>query len=725
MTYWAQDCQVTPAQVALATLRRLRVQAKGSSAFYTKMAAPAASSEEDPLTAALPPVTDYITYLTILEYRLNPSNLSTLNSILDRDDGTLAKEIGWDLLRLVLPMLTYAPQDAARCLDTISRRGNPREVVVRVAEELEKLGRHDGDEDEDDEFSEGDGLPTFEGEAERIHLGDMKLDGMPESQRPTTTDQDEAQNSMSAIGSSAALEALEFPALLKMLSTVHPRIKTQYPSRFLATSLPAAMAAYRRMTVSNETTCAFLECLEKLGSKQRPALPPRNSTNGTTAVQFTATSLPDPEAPAEASEGTNVASQLEKDIIARLLQAVLLEVLEEYSGSWQRQDVPSMIWTKRLREQLGGEKALSKPTAVAMAEISPLKEREGLLKQFLQLGTTLGLEPGTITTTWKSDDAEQSAVQQADEPSEYPTSPTQIPLSKNATVLFLAAQSFSGLKDLPTSGFTNVLGLYRSLTPLSEMPSVPSPSVQDALHSLLYRDIFKTPVDFVDGADRATFIELISILTQTFTISPEPQSRDDAHHLAQTLFHARSSSDDKVAIVEQTIRCSTGIANGTSATPLATPFTEGALRAVGVNWLKDSLVASIMADASTGEPTGIGLSRLETDDALNELIWRPNIPSLTDTHLISNILLALPYYTALLNLSNVLIKRADLVQHPSVLDKSRSLLQRLTPWCDHLVAQLSSNEEVKDSTPEVYAFEDAVGRVQKALESTVNLAQST
>jgi hypothetical protein len=131
------------------------------------MAAQAPPSEEDPLTAALPPVTDYITYLTILEYRLNAGNLGTLNGILDRDDGTLAKEIGWDLLRLVLPMLPDAPRDAAQCLDTIARRGNPREVVVRVAEELEKLGRLDDDADDNDDESDGDGLPTFDGEAER------------------------------------------------------------------------------------------------------------------------------------------------------------------------------------------------------------------------------------------------------------------------------------------------------------------------------------------------------------------------------------------------------------------------------------------------------------------------------------------------------------------------------------------------------------------------------
>jgi hypothetical protein len=499
-----------------------------------------------------------------------------------------------------------------------------------------------------------------------------------------------------------------------MLSTVHPRIKTQYPSRFLATSLPAALAAYRRMPVSYESTSAFLQCLERLGSKQRPALPPRNSTDG--VVQPTTSSLPDPEAPAEASEGTNVASQLEKDIINRLLQAVLLEVLEEYSVSWPTQDVPSMIWTKRLREKLGHEKVLSKPTAVEMADISPMKERESLLTRFLQLSKILGLDPSRNTSLSDPEHAEQS-TEDSEEPSEYPTSSAQIPLSKNASLLLLAIRNFSDSNENPTAAFADTLRLLHTLTPLSAMPVVPSPAIQDALHSLLYSGIVKTPKDFVDSADQASFLELISMLTQTFTISPDPQSRDDAHYLAQTLFHARSSTDDRIAIIKQTLRCSTQEADDKPSIPLATPFTEGALRAIGVNWLKDSIVASIAANAENRDTADINLSRLESDRALNELIWHPDVPSATDTHLVSSILMALPYYTALLNLSNVLIKRAALEQSPSVLDNAKSLLRVLSPWRDHLVEKLSTDAEVKNSAPEVYAFEDAVGRVKEALQA--------
>ncbi|KAI9870308.1 MAG: hypothetical protein M1823_008783, partial [Watsoniomyces obsoletus] len=116
-----------------------------------------------------------------------------------------------------------------------------------------------------------------------------------------------------------------------MLCTVHPRIKAQYPSRFLATSLPAALGAYRRIPTSLATTRAFLGCLKALSAKQKPPLTPRTSTASALApndkksqASLEATS-PDPDASADAAAGTNVPSSNEKSIISRLLQAVLLE----------------------------------------------------------------------------------------------------------------------------------------------------------------------------------------------------------------------------------------------------------------------------------------------------------------------------------------------------------------------------------------------------------------
>lgn len=681
------------------------------------MASSAPDPDEDPLIAALPPVTDHLTYLTILEYRLKPHNLNVLNDILGRDDGTLANEIGWDLLRLVLPMLTEVPEDAKKCLDGIARRGNPREVVVRVAEELEKLGRLDDDtsgDDADDDYD--DGLSTFAGEAARVHLGEMKLDGMPEKQQPAPQKHGEDQDEPVSAANAGLLEAAQFPALLTVLSTVHPRIKTQYPSRFLATSLPAALAAYRRMPVTYDSTAAFLQCLGKLAGKQRPALPPRQSATGETLPQAADALLPDPEAPAEAAEGTNIASQLEKDIVVRLLQAVMLEVLDEYMSSLQADDIPSMLWTKRLREQISDDKVTEKITAVELFRDTPaLSERDAIVQHFLALSRTLGIDLRAGVVPSAPEHQENPSEDPSDEPSEYPTSPSQIPFAKTASLLLLAAESFANTASRPFLNFEDVFSLFNGLTPLSETPSLPNPSVQDALHSLLYVGIACKPSEFINSQDSSGFIKLLSILTQTFTITPDLQSRDDAHFIATKLVRGRENVEDCVNIIKQTILCSTLGLNDEPPVPLATPFTEGALRAIGVNWLKDSLVAHITATNPAEETFGIAPSRLEQDRGLNELIWHPSIPSPTDTQLLNTTLMALPYYIALLNLSYVLIVRLSPADRAPVLENAKVLVQNLNPWRDHLNGQVATNDEAKSSAADIYAFDDALTRLTEAL----------
>ncbi|ETN42011.1 uncharacterized protein HMPREF1541_03950 [Cyphellophora europaea CBS 101466] len=679
---------------------------------------------EDPLTAALPPVTDYLTYLTILEYRLKPHNLSVLNGILNGDDGTLAKEIGWDLLRLVLPMLADVPVPAQACLESIARRGNPREVVVRVAEELEKLGRSDDADDDDnqaDSDADEDELRTFSGEATRVHLGEMKLDGMPDVEQPHAqpSEKEQVQDEKAGVDTTA-LEALEFPALLMMLGAVHPRIKTQYPSRFLATSLPAALAAYRRMPVTYESTIAFLECLEKLGGKQRPALPPRASTADTGTHHPTDTPLPDPEAPAEAMEGTNIASQTEKDIMARLLQAVMLEILDEYTSSLAGHEISSMLWTKRLREQIGNDTVPMKVTATQLFKAGPLKERDDIMTRALSLSQTLGLDARAEVTRSAKQDEQSPANREADEeePSEYPASPSQIPFPPNAALLLIAARNLSDVKSPPLLDTDEVIGLFKQLTPLSETPRLPNPVVQDALHCMLYAAHCSQPKMLSLETDSSIYKELMSMLTQSFTITPNPQSRDDAHFIATLLLREREDAQDRTDIIKQTLRCAVPTEAAVEPIPLATPFTEGVLKAVGVNWLKTSILAHITSSKSSSEDhIGISPSQLATDHELSELVWHPSIPSPTHTHLLSNVLMALPYYIALLNLSHVLLAHLP-HEHDIVVKNAKGLLQALEPWRDDLVGQLSTSEAAKASSSDIYSFEDAAKRVANAIPTT-------
>ena len=258
--------------------------------------------QDDPLIKALPPASDYLTYLTILEYQLTPARLPLLHRLLQ--DETLTSNIGWDLVKLLLPMLPASLE----CLQDVARLGNPREVILRVADALMKLV-----EDED----EGDGSENEEGEND--------------DERKTP------------------LHVLQFSALLSMLSVLHSRIKTKYPSRFIASSLHAALEAYTTFP-TEDTTASFLEFLRSLSPSKRPALPPRSQSDQH-VMSSTATegpSAPDPEAEAHVES-----SQPDEDaLVQKYMQLGLIEALKTYVLHCTDGNPPGMQWAPRLLEKL-------------------------------------------------------------------------------------------------------------------------------------------------------------------------------------------------------------------------------------------------------------------------------------------------------------------------------------------------------------------------------------
>ncbi|ETI20806.1 hypothetical protein G647_07148 [Cladophialophora carrionii CBS 160.54] len=592
----------------------------------------ASQAGEDPMIATLPPATDYMTYLTLLEYQLTPQNLPTLNRLLSDDDGKLAEEIGWDLPKLILPMLNENTAEAARCLEIVARRGNPREVVVRVAEELEKLGDQADkvDSEDGDEQSE---LPTFPGEAPRVHLGGMTLEGMPDAEKfpggsdPTGPLQE------------SSLKTLQLQALFNMLSHLHPRIKTQYPTRFLATSLPAALGAYRQLPITQATTAAFLSMLENLAGKKRPPLPPRPGTQGDTQpASTTGASLPDPEAKAEEENtGVNIPSDAENAIIFRLLDAVLLEVLDEYLSSLSTDEYPSMSWTARLREHLEPTRVVpGRSTETEQWKQTPeLAARDGLLARFYSISKDLQLDTSHEIRKLLDEDEEDESENpyHEKEPSEYPTSPSQIPFPRAGVIYLRAYHSFLGPSDTTTLLTTTELTkLVARSFPLSATPSIPLPALQDALLSLLYKQTLAVAAaPTTPQPSPAKFLLLLSTLTQLFTITPYPALRDSAHYIAGKLLHAYPDPSVRLRVITQTLEGATlstnwaeiedeeigaqqppepeiveetGLTRSTSALvphpiPLAPPQQLGQLKAIGVDWLKDEIAAWMAVKANT------------------------------------------------------------------------------------------------------------------------------
>lgn len=362
---------------------------------------------ENTLLQALPPATDYLTYLTILEYNLTADELPTLHGILQ--DSILTANIGWDLVHLLLPLLP-ASRD---CLEDVARLGNPREVVLKVTELLQDLGRglEEGEhEDEEDGFADegeladkqedeekGQHVEKHEDDGESKHhekLADKLADkhdndhedehkgrhrraheeghGVQKGTRNQSKGDELSQKSKSEPTKPASAQGdisgppqfesgesidnhpslqLQFRTLLEMLSILHPRIRTKYPSRFLMASIQAIFPAHPIIFSDPTVMEAALGFIRAISGVGRPKLPPRKSS--VSILSLTNSSIaPDPEGKDDAL-GPN-----ELPIQTRLLQVFLTSTILHYISSlFSNRDVPGMAWCSRLQEK-------SKPEAV-------------------------------------------------------------------------------------------------------------------------------------------------------------------------------------------------------------------------------------------------------------------------------------------------------------------------------------------------------------------------
>lgn len=279
-----------------------------------------ASDSIKAITESLPPASDYLTYLTILESHISPELLPTLNEILQHTE--LTQNIGWDLIHLLLPL-----PGSEKCLTTIARLGNPREVVLKVTEAFQLL---ELDNEDDGEKLEGE---------------------KAESSEPTPVDR--------------------FCTLVNILSILHPRIKTKYPSRFLSTSLMAILSAFRP---SNQATLAVISFVHTISGKKRPPLPGRKSSLKIPTIPTESqagTSAPDPEAQEEDPQ--------EAAIQAKLLQSFVTHVLEEYLNG------NSLEWAARLQESFEPSKVVTgrKSLAEQFREDPVLQTRDTIVGQLV------------------------------------------------------------------------------------------------------------------------------------------------------------------------------------------------------------------------------------------------------------------------------------------------------------------------------------------------------
>lgn len=269
-----------------------------------------------------PPATDRFTYLTIIEANLCPEVLPTLNDVLQ--DAELTQEIGWDLVFNLVNL-----PGSEDCLETVARLGNPREVILKVLETLELLG---GNSEDGEEGEEG------KGEQRKLE--------------PTVS------------------STHKFITLLGMLAILHRRIKTKYPSRFLAQTLQTVLGTYRP---NQEMTASVLNLVHSLSGQRRPHLPSRKSSVNVANPDYhgdASKNAPDPEADRDDREDPD-----ESDLQQRLLLSFATCILEAYANGNE------MMWSARLLEFYNPEKIVPgrRTLMAAFREDQELQSRDSIV----------------------------------------------------------------------------------------------------------------------------------------------------------------------------------------------------------------------------------------------------------------------------------------------------------------------------------------------------------
>lgn len=513
------------------------------------------SEDEHPLIAGRPPVMDYLTYLTLIEHNLSPELLPMLHRVLQ--DPELTQNIGWDLVQLLLPLLPASEQ----CLQDIARLGNPREVVLKVTEAL-RLVDFSAIEQEEDDDDEALARAT---------------DNAILSDEESVTGESSVEHAHTS--SKAPLPIVQFEALLSMLSVLHPRIKTKFPSRFLSTSLQSVLSAYGEAGPSTgELTPAVTKFIKTLSGTKRPHLPPRTSSFSLSSSNNTAPA-PDPEASKESP------SPAEDNLQKRLLQSFLTHVLEDYMDSFSFDDTPGLSWASRVHEKLHPERNIpnKKTFAERYNNEEPLIARTGIVGQLAALSVDLGVGSDDILAAIKDTNPEPSKLPAEEE--EPPAAAEDIPLSKTGALYLLTARKIGEvIYELPTSTkdipvfpdhatiLHNFVGLVSAMD-----TGLHSNALVDSLLTLGILAVEKNKIG--EPTEDEDFIKYLQVTSLLAANNPSPTLRYNAHYLTTTVLRSHPSDLVRLTFIRDTLEhC---------------PYEN--LKATAVGWLKGETIEANIA----------------------------------------------------------------------------------------------------------------------------------
>lgn len=557
-----------------------------------------AAEEENPWIALKPPVSDSMTYLTFIEHNLSTETLPQLHEVLQ--DKELNQLIGWDLVHLLIPLVPASEQ----CLLDVARLGNPREVVLKVSESLRllELNELSDDESSDDEDVGGK-------EVEKLHLSESSKAGAARGLGLTT----EPESSEADL----PLPVLQFRVLLSMLSVLHPRIKTKYPSRFLSTTLQAVLAAYGKATRNqDDLTYDVVKFVNTLTGTKRPHLPPRRTSTNILQAKIENAGV-DPEGQAEKP------SEEEKDMQKRLVQSFLTHILEDYMLSLPSvDDVPGMAWSSRLQEKLNPQRTVpGKKSYVSQFEDNDkLKSRLATVGTISALAKDLDLDSHDLFEAIMDTSPELTGLEtNEDDP---PTSPKDIPLSKTGALFLLAARKavetlYDKKADTPpfsifsehATVLRNFIGNAAQNTSGLEPEALIDTVLFLGLIALENNDVGEPKSD----NDFSQYLQSTSLLSAN---TPSPSLRYHAHFITSTVLRSHPHDLVRLSFIKDTLEhC---------------PYEN--LKASAVGWIKGEAIEANPPNPAPGESED-EISIFATPIALQTL--SPFLfPDLSDSQLI-------------------------------------------------------------------------------------------
>lgn len=504
------------------------------------------------LTESRPPATDRFTYMTIIEKVLSPDVLHTLNDILQ--DAQLTQDIGWDLIDKLVPVHGCEP-----CLETVARLGNPRETILKVLEVLEGL----------QVAGEGEAEHGFP-EADQGDEGDEGDDHDSGDEGPESRDRQPALSPEEA--------TRRFIILLGVLAILHKRIKTKYPSRFLANSL---LTVYKTYQPNQGMTASVINLVHSLsglsGPPPRPPLPMRKSSIEVANPDQrgdASRNAPDPEAEMELDPE-------EEEIQRRLLLSFTSCVLESYVNA------NDMQWSRRLLEFYNPEKIVPgrKTATQAFREDQELANRDTMVGKLVALTRDLGLS--SCSQPLITDICTGPVNRQPLRDAEDARNASDIGLSTGGTICLLAYWVFSSTvfeADQPQPKMYlfpdhhTLLENYLGEDAQSRILQNPA-----NIESIIVLGLWLQENKLIVAPDHETkFMSYHHALTLCSVFHPSIHVRNAAVTLAGLVLHDDPDDADRLKILEDLLE------NCVFAT----------LKACALTWLREELVAAHKSKAN-------------------------------------------------------------------------------------------------------------------------------